>query len=64
VTTMPPTKVRLYMSEGELEFWEDPDRPFGCSATDLTTFLDRGAWVLLFNAVALTAGRVEPEHGS
>ena len=64
MTTMPPTTVRIYASEGELEFWEDPDHPFGCSARDLRSFHDRGEWVLLFNAVALTAGRLESDRSS
>ena len=51
-----PTSTRLiYVSGRLIEFWEDPDHPFGCAQADLQRYLDREAWVLLFNALALTA---------
>jgi hypothetical protein len=45
--------------EGELryELWEDPERPFGCAPKDLARYVEHEAWVLLFNAVALTGTR-------
>jgi hypothetical protein len=45
----------IYMSGRVIEFWEDPDHPFGCADADLQGYLDREAWVLLFNALVLTA---------
>ena len=45
----------LYVSGRRIEFWEDPDHPFGCAQADLQGYLEREAWVLLFNAIALTA---------
>lgn len=54
--TMPPTAVRMYLAGGEFELWEDPDRPFGCSKTDLRGYIERGEWVLVFNAVTLAVG--------
>jgi hypothetical protein len=45
----------IYKSGLLIEFWEDPDHPFGCAEADLQGYLDREAWVLLFNALALTA---------
>ena len=39
------------------ELWEDPDRPFGCAPRDLERYAEHEAWVLLFNAVALTGAR-------
>jgi hypothetical protein len=45
----------IYVSGGLIEFWEDPDHPFGCAEADLQRYLDREAWVLLFNALTLTA---------
>ena len=50
--------VDVYV-EGELryELWEDPERPFGCAPRDLERYTESEAWVLLFNAVALTGAR-------
>jgi hypothetical protein len=45
----------IYVSGRLIEFWEDPDHPFGCAEADLQGYLDREAWVLLFNALTLTA---------
>jgi hypothetical protein len=47
--------VDVYV-EGELryELWEDPERPFGCAPRDIEQYTARAAWVLLFNALALT----------
>ena len=39
------------------ELWEDPERPFGCAPRDLERYVEQEAWVLLFNAVALTGTR-------
>ncbi len=39
------------------ELWEDPERPFGCAPRDLERYVEQEAWVLLFNAVALTGAR-------
>ena len=54
----------LYVSGLGFEFWEDPDRPFGCAPADLDAYVERKAWVLLFNAVSLTKPRVSSEIGS
>ena len=45
--------------DGDLryELWEDPERPFGCAPRDLERYVEQEAWVLLFNAVALTGPR-------
>jgi hypothetical protein len=50
--------VDVYV-EGDLryELWEDPERPFGCAPRDLERYVEQEAWVLLFNAVALTGSR-------
>jgi hypothetical protein len=50
--------VDVYL-EGDLryELWEDPERPFGCAPRDLERYVEQEAWVLLFNAVALTGTR-------
>jgi len=56
--------MRVYVAGQLVEFWEDPDRPFGCAAADLRSYVGRKAWVTLFNAVVLTAGRSASELGS
>jgi hypothetical protein len=56
--------MRAYVAGQLVEFWEDPDRPFGCTAADLRDYVGREAWVTLFNAVVLTAGLSASELGS
>jgi hypothetical protein len=56
--------MSAYVAGQLVEFWEDPDRPFGCAAADLRSYVARKAWVTLFNAVVLTAGRSASELGS
>jgi hypothetical protein len=57
-----PGTVGLLVSGVRYELWEDPERPFGCAPSDLAGYLEREAWVLLFNAVALAAMRLsEPD---
>ncbi len=51
----PPSPRHMYVSGQLVEFWEDPDHPFGCGKADLQGYLDREAWVLLFNLLTLTA---------
>jgi hypothetical protein len=46
----------MYVSGRLVEFWEDPDHPFGCAQADLQGYLDREAWVLLFNALSSRRG--------
>ena len=52
---IPSSTRHIYVSGRLIEFWDDPDHPFGCAQADLQCYLDREAWVLLFNALALTA---------
>jgi hypothetical protein len=56
--------MRAYVAGQLVEIWEDPDRPFGCAAADLRDYVNRKAWVTLFNAVVLTAGHSASELGS
>ena len=55
---------RMFVSGQLVEYWENPELPFGWTEADLQDYVDRGAWVLLFNAVLLTALRPATEHGS
>ena len=52
---IPISTRRMYVSGRLVELWEDRDRPFGCAQADLQRYLDGEAWILLFNALALTA---------
>ena len=54
----------MFVSGQLVEYWENPELPFGWTHADLQGYVDRGAWVLLFNAVVLTAPRPMPEHTS
>ena len=55
---------RMFVSGALVEYWENPELPFGWTDADLQGYVDRGAWVLLFNAVVLTAPRPTTEHAS
>jgi len=55
---------RMFVSGQLVEYWENRELPFGWTHEDLQGYVDRGAWVLLFNAVVLTAPRPTPEHAS
>jgi hypothetical protein len=46
---------RLFVAGQLVEFWEDSDVPFGWADEDLEAYAERRDWVLLFNAVVLTA---------
>jgi hypothetical protein len=48
--------VRL--QSGLVEIWENPDAPFAYGADAFQRYAARGEWVLLFNALALSAGRI------
>ena len=50
-------RKRLFLSGRLVEYWEHPDIPFGWSREDLHGYAERGNWVLLFNAILLTAPR-------
>src|SRR5207237_1296090 len=48
---------RMFVSGQLVEYWENPELPFGWTEADLQDYVDRGAWVLLFTAVLLPAPR-------
>ena len=54
----------IYVSGRFIEIWEDPDHRFGCEQADLQRYLDREAWVALFNALALTTRNEASEPDS
>jgi hypothetical protein len=55
---------RVFLSGQLVEYWENAELPFGWAREDLQGYLDRGQWVLLFNAVALNGPRPGAGHGS
>ena len=55
---------RVFLSGQLVEYWENADLPFGWARDDLQAYLDRGQWILLFNAVALNAPRPGAGDGS
>ena len=55
---------RVFVSGQIVEYWSNPDVAFGWGHADLQGYLDRDAWVLLFNAVILTSPRPDPDYAS
>jgi len=64
MNAIPSSTRHIYVSGRRIEFWEDPDHPFGCAQADLQRYLEREAWVLLFNALVLTASAQTSEPDS
>ena len=59
------TERRLVLLGASLvEVWEDPQVTFGWSDGHLESYMDREAWVCLFNAVVLRAVVPQPAQGS
>ena len=43
-----------FIVAGELvEYWENPDASFRCSREGVETYIERGEWELVFNALTL-----------
>ena len=58
-------ETRQVFVAGQLvECWQDADHPFGWAHEDLQGYVDRGEWVLLFNAMALASPRPAAPYGS
>jgi hypothetical protein len=51
--------TRMFVSGRLLEYWEDPDVRFDWTRDALERYADRRDWVLLFNALVLTAPAAE-----
>ncbi len=47
---------RFYYVSGEpVELWEDPEKPFGWGADEMSAYAADGNWDLLFNALVLSS---------
>jgi len=46
----------VYISGEQVEIWENPDLPFRCTPEEINGYAEQEAWVLLFNALVLSAG--------
>ena len=57
-------RKRMFVSGQLVEYWEHPEIAFGWSREHLTDYAESGDWILLFNAILLTAPRPETEHPS
>jgi hypothetical protein len=44
---------RIELGGQSVELWEDPDLSFDCTPPSLRRYVLCGAWVTLFNAIAL-----------
>jgi hypothetical protein len=59
---MSPLGTRRIVVGGQaLEYWESPDVPFDLTPMALRRYLLRGAWVTLFNALALQSAPVREQ---
>jgi hypothetical protein len=54
-------RQHFYLDGQPIEYWEDPELPFRCTAEDLQGYATRGDWVLLFNALALLGAPLSAE---
>jgi hypothetical protein len=61
---MKTQRERIFVSGRLIEYWEHPEVSFGWTPEELQGYADGGAWVLLFNGLALTAPRRETPHPS
>jgi hypothetical protein len=52
---------RIYVGGQAVELWESPDVRFDLTPMALRLYLLRGAWVTLFNAIALKGARLHAE---
>ena len=55
---------RVLLGACLVEVWEDPQVTFGWTDRHLEGYMDREAWVSLFNAVVLRAVVPQPAQGS
>lgn len=46
---------RVYISGQQIEVWENPDLPFRCTYEEIKGYAERQNWVMLFNALVLSA---------
>ena len=46
---------RVYISGEQVEIWENPDLPFRCTPEEINDYVAQKEWVLLFNALVLSA---------
>jgi hypothetical protein len=46
---------RVYIAGQEVEVWENPDMPFRCTQEEIDGYARDEAWILLFNALVLSA---------
>jgi hypothetical protein len=61
MNTQTTTRQRFYLDGEPVEYWEDPNLPFRCTADDLQSYATRGDWVMLFNALTLLSVPVQAE---
>ena len=55
------TRQHFFLDGEPIEYWEDPNLPFRCTADELQQYVKRGDWILLFNALTLLGSPVPSE---
>jgi hypothetical protein len=61
MNSLSTNRQQFYLDGEPIEYWEDPNLPFRCTAEDLQGYVTRGDWVLLFNALTLLGSPVGAE---
>lgn len=56
-------RQRLFLAGELVEVWEDPERPFRCTDEEMELYAEGGRWILLFNALVLSAGPRRESEG-
>jgi len=52
----------LFFDEDPCRPWSSPQSAFSCEPQDLSRYMERGRWDLVFNALCYLAGVIEEGH--
>lgn len=52
---------RIMVNDQPVELWESPDAPFDATSQALARYAVTGAWIALFNALALRSAILRAE---
>jgi hypothetical protein len=52
----------LFFDEDPYSPWSSPRSAFSCEPEDLSRYMERGRWDLVFNALCYLAGVIEEGH--
>ena len=52
----------FFFDEDPCRPWSSPKSAFSCEPEDLSRYMERGRWDLVFNALCYLAGAIEEGH--